>query len=971
MKKRIILYIIGLIVSCATVQAQETLFRNFPSTLYRGGTQNWDIEQMPNGQIAIANNNGLLIYNGVNWMIYPIRNYSTVRTLYYERISGRLYVGGSNEFGYFQVDPLSYQYLYHSLSDHLPSTMRGFGELWKILPWGDRVVFQSKSHLFILDKDGRFQSYRSPVRIETVGVDHDKLILATRRGLEEWRKNKSVLLPGSSFQGRNIVVRSLIPYAGKLLVATQENALMSYDGKQLHEDMTELAPMLRKNQIFCAELHGDELAIGTVRAGLIVKNLRSGNTLYLNSGKGLLNNTVLSAAFDADGYIWLGLDNGISCALTNVPYQNIVSQQANIGTGNASLTFGGRLYLGTNQGLYVQPLPKGQQLSYRDAQPVEGVSGQIWSLDLIDGTILCSADRGLYLVQQNHAHHIDGPDGVWCVCPLAKHPGYLVAVDYLGMVLMHKEGGSYKMVHRIKTGIEPTGNLYEDNDGTLWTSHWQKGIYHLALSPDMKSMRRLETFDAHHGLVMDQGNILCKIRSRIYVSCVDGFYLYDRKSHKLVYDKPVSQIFNTYGSALKITETPTHELWAQKGDFIAIAHPKGKGYLVDSTSYRGIASTQHIGLGNMYSMGNGQSIINSNDGFYLVKDYYQMHKHNYPLIICRISATNQGDSIVYRNSFAQSGKQQSIALPHSLNSIVAEFVCPEYVSEGAVTFSCYLENYDERWSVSPGNTKEYTQLSKGEYILHVKAYNRISGKTQETSMRITILPAWYETIWAQIFYILLACLLFYGVMRYLKYRADRELMIERTKRIAETTKRIAETNRRKAEYTQMQNEKLQDELKHKSSELASSTMNSIHKNDILQKIDEDMKLLSESVRREDKKAAITQQITGIRNDLQSYLNNDEGWAKFEENFNVVYDDFMKKLTAQYTTLKMSDRKLCAYLRMGLNSKDMASLLNMSVRSIETARYRLRKKLNLEAGENLTEFIQNFGKDSASSDDVLK
>ena len=172
---------------------------------------------------------------------------------------------------------------------------------------------------------------------------------------------------------------------------------------------------------------------------------------------------------------------------------------------------------------------------------------------------------------------------------------------------------------------------------------------------------------------------------------------------------------------------------------------------------------------------------------------------------------------------------------------------------------------------------------------------------------------------------------------------------------------MIERTKRKAEQAEMQNERLQNELKHKSSELASSTMSSIHQNDILQKLDEEMSLLSESVRREDKKTVVTGKINEIRNNLQSYLNDDEGWDKFEENFNVVYDDFMKKLTEQYTNLKTSDRKLCAYLRMGLSSKEMASLLNMSVRSIETARYRLRKKLNLESGENLTDFIQNFNK----------
>lgn len=167
---------------------------------------------------------------------------------------------------------------------------------------------------------------------------------------------------------------------------------------------------------------------------------------------------------------------------------------------------------------------------------------------------------------------------------------------------------------------------------------------------------------------------------------------------------------------------------------------------------------------------------------------------------------------------------------------------------------------------------------------------------------------------------------------------------------------------RKAEMIEVKNEQLQTELKHKSNELAGSTMNLIHHNDILQKLDESMQDLSEAVRREDKKTVVTGKITEIRNNLQTYLNDDDGWSKFEENFNLVYDDFMKKLTDQFTTLKMSDRKLCAYLRMGLSSKEMASLLNMSVRSIETARYRLRKKLNLEAGDNLTDFIQNFGKE---------
>ena len=169
----------------------------------------------------------------------------------------------------------------------------------------------------------------------------------------------------------------------------------------------------------------------------------------------------------------------------------------------------------------------------------------------------------------------------------------------------------------------------------------------------------------------------------------------------------------------------------------------------------------------------------------------------------------------------------------------------------------------------------------------------------------------------------------------------------------------AEEHRRKNEVAQLQKEQLENELKHRQSELADSTMNLMRKNDMLQTLDEQMDQLSESVRREDAKAKITQKIKEIRHDIQQNINEDEGWDKFEENFNLVYDNFMKRLTGQFPDLKMNDRRLCAYLRMGLSSKEMASLLNTSVRSIETARYRLRKKLDMEQGDNLTEFIQNF------------
>ena len=89
------------------------------------------------------------------------------------------------------------------------------------------------------------------------------------------------------------------------------------------------------------------------------------------------------------------------------------------------------------------------------------------------------------------------------------------------------------------------------------------------------------------------------------------------------------------------------------------------------------------------------------------------------------------------------------------------------------------------------------------------------------------------------------------------------------------------------------------------------------------------------------------------------MNDDDNWDKFEENFNLVYDNFMAKLLARFPDLNKNERKLCAYLRLGLSSKEIASLLNISLRSVETFRYRLRKKLGLEQGESMTDFFQHL------------
>jgi len=90
--------------------------------------------------------------------------------------------------------------------------------------------------------------------------------------------------------------------------------------------------------------------------------------------------------------------------------------------------------------------------------------------------------------------------------------------------------------------------------------------------------------------------------------------------------------------------------------------------------------------------------------------------------------------------------------------------------------------------------------------------------------------------------------------------------------------------------------------------------------------------------------------------IDKNINNTNDWELFEEAFNNADKDFLKKVKSKHTLLTSKDLRLCAYLRLNLTSKEIAPLLNISARSVEVKRYRLRKKMSLDHDTSLTDYI---------------
>jgi DNA-binding CsgD family transcriptional regulator len=154
------------------------------------------------------------------------------------------------------------------------------------------------------------------------------------------------------------------------------------------------------------------------------------------------------------------------------------------------------------------------------------------------------------------------------------------------------------------------------------------------------------------------------------------------------------------------------------------------------------------------------------------------------------------------------------------------------------------------------------------------------------------------------------------------------------------------------EIIKLQNEKLAQEVLLQKRELADASMHLVEREDALSRVkDELQKLYRKTGNNHDVKTAL-QLMNGVE-------KNSANWEQFASHFNEISNDFLKKLKAGYPVLSNSDLKVCAYLQLNLSSKEIAQLMNISVRGVEMSRYRIRKKLGLGADQNLHEFLNSI------------
>jgi hypothetical protein len=268
---------------------------------------------------------------------------------------------------------------------------------------------------------------------------------------------------------------------------------------------------------------------------------------------------------------------------------------------------------------------------------------------------------------------------------------------------------------------------------------------------------------------------------------------------------------------------------------------------------------------------------------------------------------------------------------------------PDYSKFLTTEYQYFLEGYNSDWiKWTTDNTVTFENLPPGDYNFKARSRTGNLLSSNEINAKFEIARPWYRTNMAIASYVLIAILFFIGINSAYTgyYRRQRKVLLEKTSKDIELKELEAQKK-----IIQLRNNHLSLDIEARNRELAISTMNMIKKNKTLNAIKDELGQLKDE--------------SGIRSVMKvidKNLNNKEDWKFFEEAFNHADKDFFKKVKKIHPELTSNDLRLCVYLRMNLSSKEIAPLLNISHRSVEIKRYRLRKKISLSRDVNLNDYF---------------
>jgi ligand-binding sensor domain-containing protein/DNA-binding CsgD family transcriptional regulator len=918
---------------------------NYDKRNYGGGNQNWSVSSGANGLTWFANDQGLLEFDGSNWTLYPMPDNGIVRSVM-AGDDGNVYVGSYQEFGYWSPDAGGTM-RYSSLSGRfLKTDALHNDEIWRIVKHNGKIYFQSFSNIFVYD--GAQVSVLNPESsmVLLMKAGGRLFIHLVGHGLYEILDDTFRMVPGSG-RFANDEIKVMLPYEGnRFLVGVSGKGFFVFDGSGFSSWDKPVNDLVATSELNNGISGNNRMVIGTIGNGLFILDDHGNLLEHLTSSNVLQNNTVLSLGFDPAGNIWVGLDRGIDLVNLHAGMDFYSDPTGNMGSVYAAVFDGTDLLVGTNQGLYRYSFVPGE--GFARALPVTGLTGQVWDLRNFDGEILCGHTSGTYRISGNQATRISGINGGFMMTRLAGYDrDLLLQSTYSTFAIYSRSEGHWSLSNPVGGFYEPIGSFEIDHLGNVWCSHLTRGIFRIRLNQELDSVVASERYGDSKGFHSDyQGNV-AKVENRIVFPTGRGIYTWDDLNDTIVPYDWLNERTGEFANATHIIRARENYYWFVSGNEIALFRITGYGA---DLAYRYDFSMQGLYLNNRYpkiiSLREGLHLICLDNGFALF-DETNLHMLQIParVHIRKLDALDRDGKPL---ALALDTSGQVTRIPHSFSSL--SFTLSAGTGYRYPLFRTRLDGLDPGWTPwSSQSNLTFTRLPAGEYRLQVLSKNIYGLNGPVLDYPFVIRPPWFGSVSAMVIYALaIAGLALLFRLLFLRRLRQHQVRIEEE----EIRKRRDEMLQAEQEVIRLQNEKLEAEVNFKNTQLADFTMGLIKRNEQLIRIrDEFMKVYP--VKGSHFSQAFINRMIRL---FDRQITSEDDWKTFETHFDQAHQDFIKRLKSRFPDLTQGDLKLCAYLRLNISSKEIAHLLNISLRGVEVRRYRLRKRLNIKTEENLYDFL---------------
>lgn len=946
------------------------LVTNSTAREYNAELQNWCAQQDNSGLCYFGNNAGVLCYDGFNWELWPMPNNSIARSLLVD--GDTIYAGAFEEFGFFLRDEFG-DLVYTSIASALPKGICHNEDIWTIIKQDKEVYFQSFAHIYKYETgSGQISVLSENVSGETGETEGkmDPLYLFSLNGhffvqrlirggfyhltTEGWEKVWNLDQYGSSIVALTECddTRPFANDAGGILegclVCTQDDGLYKVRGGKLQHftcDLDRDLASCRINRVIRGS--NGEIIIGTIGKGVYAMD-RDGHRLWhIDYFNGLNNSCVLGLMQDRSGNIWAALDDGISLIHTGVPYTLIRSDAGDmsIGMGYAVGKRDDNLIIATNQGAYVF------NTTDKSFKMIEGTIGQNWCVRTFDRqtfiggnekTLIINPDGSKSYLQWNSTDIKKG---------LINGNETLVQSTYYSLYTLTRssDNGLWSNINRVKGFGSPVRQVEIDNDGTVWLSHISKGVIHATLSASLDS---LDSLTEYPSLVSDTVGEMCfimKIRGKVVFTNENGFYLHDENSGLFVpYEKMNSEL-PTIRKVCAATTVDDSRFWLAAAEaYYLISYENGRFINKLTIPLANFPRASNGANGYVCHTPEGVSYFILNEAVGCINIEHLPHNH--------FSPTFKIKSVGYYDNASR-----FTHLPLS-NGALQGGDKPE-VTEGNLEITLSYPNYQNlpfRFSydldgrnvnidtITTSSRIRYPRLEPGDYTLRCGVIDENGDQIADICYQFFVPWPWYLRWWAFALYIaILAIAISIGSRAYSR-RQMRKRQQEFDAIKAEQERHISEQQLIIAEQ---QKKLLEAELSTKSKELASVSFDAYSRQQVIDNLRDslaDQRRKGSPIARDAERVlnAISQAETGSR----------EFWSVFERNFDLIHEHFFRNLLSAFPQLTPSDMKFCALLRLNLSTKDIARFTNITVRGVETARYRLRRKFALEPSQSLVQFL---------------